>query len=139
MPANDSGMMGDQRVGRFGEPAAASEADRVIEVEQFDLLRFEPTEIQVDLGETMRFDVTNVGSHDHEFVIGDESYQAAHGDDMSDDGHGAMQAMPNGVLVAPGATESFAWTFTEPGTFEFACHLPGHYEGGMKGRIIVAG
>ena len=29
------------------------------------------------------------------------------------------------------------FTFDEPGTFEFACHLPGHYEYGMHGEVEV--
>ncbi|NDW02705.1 plastocyanin/azurin family copper-binding protein, partial [Salipiger sp. PrR002] len=29
------------------------------------------------------------------------------------------------------------WTFGEPGTFEFACLLPGHYEAGMHGPLTV--
>ena len=29
------------------------------------------------------------------------------------------------------------FTFEEPGTYEFACHLPGHYQYGMKGTIEV--
>jgi uncharacterized cupredoxin-like copper-binding protein len=29
------------------------------------------------------------------------------------------------------------FTFDEAGTFEFACHLPGHYEFGMRGVIEV--
>ena len=29
------------------------------------------------------------------------------------------------------------WTFTNAGTFEFACLIPGHYESGMHGPISV--
>jgi uncharacterized cupredoxin-like copper-binding protein len=29
------------------------------------------------------------------------------------------------------------WKFTRKGEFEFACLVPGHYEAGMHGRIIV--
>ncbi|MDP1715729.1 MAG: hypothetical protein Q8L41_13390 [Anaerolineales bacterium] len=39
-----------------------------------------------------------------------------------------------------GATVSFDYTFTEPasaGSLEFACHVEGHYEAGMKQSIIV--
>lgn len=27
----------------------------------------------------------------------------------------------------------------EPGTYEYACHIPGHLEAGMKGNIRVTG
>lgn len=29
------------------------------------------------------------------------------------------------------------WLFNEPGQFEYACLLPGHFEAGMKGVIEV--
>ena len=42
--------------------------------------------------------------------------------------------------LQPGSTASFDYTFTEAapsGTLEFACHLPGHYEAGMRLGITV--
>ena len=30
-----------------------------------------------------------------------------------------------------------AWTFTRTGTFMFGCLVPGHWDGGMKGTIVV--
>jgi uncharacterized cupredoxin-like copper-binding protein len=29
------------------------------------------------------------------------------------------------------------WTFNRAGEFHFACLIPGHYDAGMKGLIIV--
>jgi len=29
------------------------------------------------------------------------------------------------------------WQFNRPGEFRFACLVPGHYEAGMTGTIIV--
>ena len=29
------------------------------------------------------------------------------------------------------------WIFDRAGEFSFACRIPGHYEAGMVGRIIV--
>jgi uncharacterized cupredoxin-like copper-binding protein len=46
-------------------------------------------------------------------------------------------ADPNAISVDPGKTGEFAWKFTKTGTFDFACLLPGHFESGMKGKIIV--
>jgi uncharacterized cupredoxin-like copper-binding protein len=31
------------------------------------------------------------------------------------------------------------WTFTEAGTFTYACHVSGHYDDGMIGTIAVEG
>ncbi len=39
--------------------------------------------------------------------------------------------------LTPGATVTQDYTFTMPGDYEFACHMPGHYEAGMKLEIVV--
>ncbi len=39
--------------------------------------------------------------------------------------------------LAVGATVTQDFTFTKPGDYEFACHMPGHYEAGMKLAISV--
>jgi uncharacterized cupredoxin-like copper-binding protein len=44
---------------------------------------------------------------------------------------------PNGRHVEPRRTAEILWRFTKAGTFEFACLIPGHYEAGMKGAIVV--
>ena len=36
--------------------------------------------------------------------------------------------------IAPGQTAELEWTFTEPGDFQFACHLLDHYQRGDGGR-----
>jgi uncharacterized cupredoxin-like copper-binding protein len=39
--------------------------------------------------------------------------------------------------VAAGALATTTFTFTTPGTTEFACHVPGHYAYGMRGVVTV--
>jgi uncharacterized cupredoxin-like copper-binding protein len=39
--------------------------------------------------------------------------------------------------VGPNDTAVTTFTFDTPGVYEFACHLPGHYEYGMRGEIEV--
>lgn len=40
--------------------------------------------------------------------------------------------------VAPGKTGEVTFTAPDrPGTYEFACHVDGHYEKGMKGFVVV--
>jgi uncharacterized cupredoxin-like copper-binding protein len=39
--------------------------------------------------------------------------------------------------LAPGETGELAWTFTEPGRYQFACHIPGHVEAGMVIAVAV--
>jgi len=51
----------------------------------------------------------------------------------------ALAGLGQDVLTA-GATQSFDYTFTKAypaGSYEFACHLPGHYEAGMHVGIVV--
>jgi uncharacterized cupredoxin-like copper-binding protein len=51
----------------------------------------------------------------------------------------ALAGLGPEVLTA-GATQSFDYTFTKAypaGAYEFACHLPGHYESGMHVGITV--
>ena len=44
---------------------------------------------------------------------------------------------PNSVLLEPGESKELVWTFAKAGALEFACNLPGHYEVGMMGKIVV--
>jgi uncharacterized cupredoxin-like copper-binding protein len=41
------------------------------------------------------------------------------------------------VSVGPNDTALTTFTFDTPGVYEFACHLPGHYEYGMQGEVEV--
>ena len=126
-----------------GAPAEASEADRTIEIDANDSLEFDPEAIEVEVGETVTFVVSNTGKAVHEFVLGDETYQEEHEEEMSgEDGgedHGGMDMGDdsNAISVAPGDTQEITWTFTEAGEVLYGCHEPGHYEGGMVGAIEV--
>lgn len=46
-----------------------------------------------------------------------------------------MAAMDNSISIPPGETADLTWKFTDPGSLQFGCHEPGHYEGGMVGTI----
>ena len=41
--------------------------------------------------------------------------------------------------IGPGEMKTLTWTFAEPGRYQFACHLPGHYEAGMVLEVEVTG
>ena len=41
------------------------------------------------------------------------------------------------VSAASGKTETMVWQFTKPGEFYYGCLIPGHFEAGMMGKIIV--
>jgi uncharacterized cupredoxin-like copper-binding protein len=39
--------------------------------------------------------------------------------------------------VAPVKARSVAWQFLQSGEFYFGCLVPGHFEAGMLGKIVV--
>jgi uncharacterized cupredoxin-like copper-binding protein len=95
--------------------------------------RFHPSSLEVREGETVRFVVHNTDPIDHEFLIGDEHMQRIH-ENGTEAHHGAR---PGEISVPAGTTRSTTYTFTEPGSLIFGCHLPGHYRFGMRGVIQV--
>ena len=119
-----------------GAAADPSEADTEILVKATDDLEFDPATINVEPGEVVTFVVRNEGSNVHEFVLGDPAYQETHEQEAEMEGHD-MSTMENAVTVEPGETKELTWKFTEATSLQFACHEPGHYEGGMLGTIEV--
>lgn len=120
--------------GREGDPKKAL---RTITIDMNDQMRFSPAEIAVTQGETVRFVVANKGQVLHEMVIGTEKELMAHAEMMKK--HPGMEhEAPYMAHVKAGGKEQITWQFTKAGTFAFACLIPGHYEAGMKGRIVVA-
>lgn len=126
--------MEEHSFGRQGDPARAS---RTVQVDMSDAMRFSPAEIRVKRGETIRFVVKNGGKVLHEMVIGNLAELKAHGE--------MMKKFPNMehdepymAHVAPGKVQEITWTFTNAGEFHFGCLVPGHFDAGMIGRIVVA-
>ena len=58
---------------------------------------------------------------------------------MSDVGGDPPSDEPFAVSVEPGEAKTVAWTFSQVGAFEYACHVAGHYDAGMFGSISVQG
>lgn len=65
---------------------AGSAAPQTIEVNLTDALRFEPSVITVKAGAPIQFAITNTGTTDHAFYIGDEAAQEEHGKEMAAEG-----------------------------------------------------
>lgn len=120
--------------GRQGDPAKAS---RTIAIGMSDAMRFTPSEVRVKQGETVRFVVKNGGKAMHEMVLGTLAELRAHGELMKK--HPNMEHdEPYMAHVAPGRSQEIVWTFTKAGEFHFGCLVPGHFDAGMIGRIVVA-
>ncbi len=119
----------------YGEPGKATEVSRVIEVQAHNM-RYTPAAITVRRGETIKFVVKGTDSMPHEFVLGDARSLKEHAEMMRR--HPDMEHDdPNMVKMGPGGTGTLIWKFSQAGTVEFACLIPGHYEAGMKGSIRV--
>ncbi len=136
-PARDSksrAPSAEEKVfGRAGEPHAAS---RTINVEMSDKMRFSPSTLHIREGETVRFLVKNAGKLMHEMVIGTREELKAHAELMRK--HPGMEHdAPYMAHVGAGRTGTLVWQFTRPGEFFYGCLVPGHFEAGMMGRIVV--
>ena len=118
-------------------PGGSAGATR-IEVRLTDALRIEPATISAKAGQPVTFVVTNGGSTNHEFFVGDEAAQTKHGQEMA--GMGGMahdEAM--GIGVSPGQTKELTVTFRSAGSMLAGCHVNGHYSAGMKATIYITG
>lgn len=122
-----------------GEPGVAHEAFRTVEITMKDddgTMTFSPANLEIKQGEQVKFVLKNAGALDHEFLIDTVANNAAHKSEMAE--RPDMQhEEPNGRRLKPGETTELIWRFTKAGSFEIACLIPGHYESGMKGRVLV--
>ena len=116
-------------------PLASAAATR-IEVKLLDTLRMEPATMTVPMGVPVTFVVTNSGSTEHEFYLGDDAAQGEHEQVMMSGG--MTHDEPEGIAVKPGETKELTYTFVEAGETLAGCHVAGHYGGGMKAAITVS-
>ena len=120
----------------WGVAGEARAAQRHIEVGMGDDMRFTPERIVLRQGETVRFSVRNRGSQMHEFVIGTPQELEAHAALMLKF-PGMEHDEPYVAHVPPGQTGTITWTFNRAGDFDFACLIAGHFQAGMRGKLIV--
>jgi len=126
----------DGHAAALGEPGDPKARARVVNVAMSDEMKFQPAQITVAKGETIKFVVKNNGQLKHEMTLGTMAELVEHAQVMQkfpemehDD--------PNAVTVDPGKSKTIIWKFTKAGSFDYGCLVPGHMEGGMKGRIVV--
>lgn len=131
------------------EPAAgeSSGEPRTVEVSMTDMA-YSPADLDVAVGETVRFVFRNDGAVRHEAVFGNQAEQEAHHAEMAEMGgdHDGMDmgSMPHdqmtelhSVVVEPGETVEMNHTFDTSGPMMIGCHEPGHWEAGMKMTLDV--
>ena len=95
--------------------------------------RFEPDRLTVVEGTRVRFLVVNDDPIHHELITGGPEVHLRHSKGTEKE----HPSIPGEVSVDPNGRAITTFIFDELGSFEFACHLPGHYEYGMKGTIEV--
>lgn len=114
--------------GDDGFVAGTADAPRHVAISVNDQLLFSPNTLTIAEGETITFDVTNVGQATHEFKVG-----------LMADVVADAEAAPEIADITAGTTQSLTTTFEGAGPFGFACHEPGHFEHGMVGYILTVG
>jgi uncharacterized cupredoxin-like copper-binding protein len=95
--------------------------------------RFTPSSVDVRPGATVRLVVRNLDPIAHELIVGDQGVQDAH-ETGTETSHGER---PGEVSVPAGATVETTYTFPRSGTVLLGCHLPGHWDYGMRATARV--
>jgi uncharacterized cupredoxin-like copper-binding protein len=118
----------------------AAVVSRSVQVRMDDQMRFTPSNIAVQAGETIRFVVHNAGNTAHEMVLGSDEDIRLHAQAMRQGGdHGSAHQHGTGaaISVAPGQTGELVVSFVAAAQVQMACLIPGHYEAGMRGTIQI--
>lgn len=124
-PAN-SGVATPLPGGDLASPAAASSV--VVTLTDY---RVNASAVSFPVGQPITIQVQNNGGEPHQFVV---ERKGAVGEPLEANGETARID-----AIAPGASATLTWTFTEPGEYQFACHEADHYELGMVLDSIVVG
>ena len=140
----------------IGEKGKPSEVDRVIEVKMYDNF-YEPNEIKIKKGETIKFKVYNFGKFVHEFNIATKKMHLKHQPEMmklveneilladkidkkkmkemAKKDHSMAHYHSNSVLLESNQSAELIWKFSADTNLEAACNVPGHYQAGMIVKI----
>ena len=114
---------------------------------------------RVKKGETIKFIVQNLGEMVHEYNIATKEMHIKNQPEMekmveheillvdkidmdkmkkmSKEDHSLSHSHSNSVLLEPKKTGELVWKFSKNIDLEMACNVPGHYQIGMVGKIII--
>ena len=142
----------------IGKKGKQEDVTRVIKVLMYDNY-FEPSSFQVQSGETIKFEVENVGELVHEFNIANSKMHIQHqsemqkmvemeillADSIDKDKMKKMSKMDksmahshaNSVLLEPKGSKDLIWKFENASNVEIACNVPGHYDVGMIAKVAI--
>ena len=141
---------------KIGSKGKSSDVSRTIKVKMYDNY-YEPNSFNIKKGETIKFEVSNLGELVHEFNIANAMMHLKHqpemekmveneillGDKIDKDQMHKMAAMDksmghshsNSVLLAPKEKGIIIWKFENAVDIEIACNVPGHYQAGMIAAV----
>ena len=136
-PARGGAAVEQGHASALGKPGDPNKVSRTVDITMSDAMRFNPASVSVKRNETIRFLLKNEGQLKHEMVLGTIKELKAHAALMLRF-PGMEHVDPNQASVEAGQTGELVWQFTKAGTFDFACLQAGHYEAGMRGKVVVA-
>jgi len=123
----------------YGRPGDSAKGGRVIQVVMTETdsgMAFTPARIEIRQGEQVQLVLRNGGELAHELVIGTIEANRRHAGEMASRPDMAHED-PNAKRLRPKTSGVLRWQFTQAGTFEYACLIPGHREAGMVGTVVV--
>ncbi|MEO9162233.1 MAG: cupredoxin family protein [Casimicrobiaceae bacterium] len=135
-PATSGAMQQESEATSFGRAGDSGKVTRIVKIAMSDEIRFSPSRLVIKRGETIRFTVHNNGKLLHEMVLGTDDDLGKHAELMRKFPE-MEHAEPQMVHVKPGQDGDMIWTFDKAGNFSFACLIPGHFEAGMRGTVVV--
>ena len=145
----------DMKIGSKGDE---NEVSRVIKVIMYDNY-YEPNLFQINAGETIKFEIENLGELVHEFNIANKMMHIKHqpemekmveneilfADSIDKDKMKKMAKIDksmghshsNSVLLEPKQKGNIIWKFDNAVNIEVACNVPGHYQVGMIAKVDI--
>ena len=143
---------------KIGSKGNENEVSRVIKVIMHDNY-YEPNSFQVKAGETIKFEVENIGELVHEFNIANKMMHIKHQPEMqkmveneillsdtidkdkmkkmSKIDKSMAHSHSNSVLLEPKQKGEIIWKFDNAENIEIACNVPGHYQAGMIALVNI--
>ena len=143
---------------KIGFKGKESDVTRVIKVVMYDNY-YEPSSFKIKAGETIKFEVENLGELVHEFNIANKMMHIKHQPEMQrmveneilladsidkvkmkkmakmDKAMG--HSHNNSVLLEPKQKGNIIWKFDNAVNIEIACNVPGHYQVGMIAKVDI--
>ena len=143
---------------KIGHKGKLEDVDRTIVVKMHDNY-YEPKSFNIKKGETIKFEVENVGQLVHEFNIANAMMHKKHQPEMekmveneilldNSIDKNKMKKMAkmdksmghthsNSVLLEPNEKGDIVWKFENAMNIEIACNVPGHYQIGMIAKVDI--